>query len=145
MRSNMPKSMDAPAYEDGPTVEDTVPDRSAALAFACVEYGDLLDYCRHIIGAALNSLPPAQTSIVRLYYLDGLTLEDTALQCGMASKQAAKETEERALDRLARGKYRRELRESLRAFEDIHAAKDDAWSTSRTETAALRNIEKEVR
>lgn len=145
---NYAESMDAPAYEDGPAVEDTVPDRGAALAFAGVEYGDLLDYCRRIISAALDSLPPAQAAIVRLYYLDGLTLEDTALQCGMSGKQAVKEAEERALYRLARGKYRRELRECLWAFEDFHAVRDaakaDAWSASRTETAALRNIEKEV-
>lgn len=107
---NYAESMDAPAYEDGPAVEDTVPDRGAALAFAGVEYGDLLDYCRRIISAALDSLPPAQAAIVRLYYLDGLTLEDTALQCGMSGKQAVKEAEDRALDRLARGKYRWELR-----------------------------------
>ena len=142
------ESMDAPAYEDGPAVEDTVPNRGAALAFAGVEYGDLLDYCRRIIGAAMGSLPPAQAVMVRLHYLDSLTLEDTALRCGMSSKQAVKEAEERALDRLARGKYRRELRECLWAFEDFHAARDaakaDAWSTSCTETAALRNIEKEV-
>ena len=97
------ESMDAPAYEDGPAVEDTVPNRGAALAFAGVEYGDLLDYCRRIIGAAMGSLPPAQAVIVRLHYLDSLTLEDTALRCGMSSKQAVKEAEERALDRLARG------------------------------------------
>ncbi len=142
------ESADAPAYEDGPTVEDTVPDRSAALAFADVEYGDLLDYCRRIIGAALDSLPPAQAAIVRLRYLDGLTLDEVAAR--RTSKQAVKEAEERALDHLARGKYRWELRECLWAFEDFHAAWDtaraDTWSTatSRTETAALRNIEKEV-
>ncbi len=137
------ESMDAPPYEDGPTVEDTIPDRSAALAFADVEYGDLLDYCRHIIGAALDSLPSAQAAIVRLHYLDGLTLDEVAAKRRLSSKQAVKEAEERALDRLARGKYRRELRECLWAFEDFHAARDAVWSTSRTETAALRNIEKE--
>ena len=83
---------------------------SAALAFTGAEYGDLLDYCRRIIGAALSGLPPAQAAIVRLHYLDGLTLNDTALQCGMSGKQAVKEAEDRALDRLARGKYRWELR-----------------------------------
>lgn len=145
------ESADAPAYEDGPTVEDTVPDRSAALAFAGVEYGDFLDYCRRIIGAALGSLTPAQAATVRLHYLDGLTLDEIAGRRRLSSKQAVKEAEERALDRLARRKYRRELWECLEVFEDFHAAKDaaraDLWSTtasSRTETAALRNIEKEV-
>lgn len=145
---NYAESMDAPAYEDGPAVEDTVPDRGAALAFAGVEYGDLLDYCRRIIGAALDSLPPAQAAIVRLHYLDGLTLDEVAARHRLSSKQAVKEAEKRALDRLARGKYRRELRECLWAFEDFQAARDaakvDAWSASRTETVALRNIEKEV-
>ena len=40
---------------------------------------------------------------ISLHYLDSLTLEDTALRCGMSSKQAVKEAEERALDRLAPG------------------------------------------
>lgn len=44
--------------------------------------------------------------------------------CGLSSKQAAKEAEERALDRLARGKYRRELRECLEAFGDFRAEKE---------------------
>lgn len=70
-------------------------------------------------------------------------LEDVASKCGQSSKQAVKEAEERALDRLARGKYRRELKECLDGFEEFRA---DTWNTigsSRTETAALRNIEKE--
>lgn len=138
------ESTDAFAYEDGPTVADTVPDESAALAFMSVEYGDFLDYCRRIIGAALDGLPQAQAAVVRLRYLDGLTLDEVAAR--RTSKQAVKEVEERALDRLARGKYRRELRECLDGFEDFRAARDAAragtWA-SRTETAALRNIEKE--
>lgn len=136
-------SADAPAYEDGPTVADTVPDESAALAFMGVEYGDFLDYCRRIIGAALDGLTPAQAAVVRLHYLDGLTLDEVAARRRLSSKQAVKEAEERALDHLARGKYRRELRECLDGFEDFHAVRDAAGA-SRTETAALRNIEKEV-
>ena len=62
------ESVDAPAYEDGPAVADTVPDKGAALAFAEVEYGDFLDYCRRIIGAALDGLSPAQAAIVRQHY-----------------------------------------------------------------------------
>lgn len=139
------ESADAPAYasEDSPTVADTVPDGSAVLAFVGVEYGDFLDYCRRIIGAALDGLTPAQAAVVRLYYLDGLTLDEVAARRRLSSKQAVKEAEERALDRLARGKYRRELRECLDGFEDFHAARDTTGA-SRTETAALRNIEKEV-
>lgn len=97
------ESADAPAYasEDSPAVADTVPDRGAALAFAEVEYGDFLDYCRRIIGVALDDLTPAQAAIVRQHYLDGLTLEDVASKFGQSSKQAVKEAEERALDRLA--------------------------------------------
>lgn len=137
------ESADAPAYEDGPAVADTVPDKGAALAFAEVEYGDFLDYCRRIIGAALDGLSPAQAAIVRQHYLDGLTLEDVASKFGQSSKQAVKEAEERALDRLARGKYRRELRECLDGFEDFRADTLSTIGSSRTETAALRNIEKE--
>lgn len=143
------ESTDAPAYEDGPVVADIVPDQGAFLAFMGVEYRDFLLYCRGIISAALDGLMPSQAAIVRLHYLDGLTLEDAAKMRGLSSKQAAKEAEERALDRLARGRYRQELRECLNVFEDFQAARDAAraglWSTtSHTETKALRNIEKEA-
>lgn len=144
------ESADAPVYrdEESLTVADTVPDGSANLAFADVEYRDFWDYCRYIIGAALESLTPTQAAVIRRHYLDSLTLEDIAEMCGLSSKQAVNETEERALDRLARGKFRRELRECLEAFEDFRAARDaaqlDQWATSRTETAALKNIEKEA-
>jgi len=46
--------------EDSPTVEETVPDKSAGLAFMGVEYRDFLTYCRNIIGAALGTLPDRQ-------------------------------------------------------------------------------------
>lgn len=144
------ESADAPVYrdEEGLTVADIVPSGDANLAFAEVEYGDFLRYCRCIIGAALDSLTPVQADVVRLHYLDGLILDEVAELHGLSSKQAVSETEERALDRLARGKYRRELRECLWAFEDFRAIRDsaraDLWSASRTEKAALRNIEKEM-
>ncbi len=143
------ESIDAPAYvsEYSPALSDIVPDSNAALAFAGVEYGHFLDYCRNIIAAALDGLTPAQAAILRLHYLDGQTLGEIAAMCGLSSKQAVNEAEERALDRLARGKYRRELRECLDAFTDFRAARDaakfDPYTGSRTETAALRHIEKE--
>lgn len=142
-------SADAPAYgeEDSPPVAETVPDQSASLAFMGAEYRDFLHYCRNVIGAALDSLTPAQADIVRLRYLDGLMLDEVAELRGLSSKQAVNETEERAIDRLARGRYRRELRECLNAFKDFRAVRDaaraDLWAASRTEAAALANIERE--
>lgn len=140
-------SLEAPAYgdEDGPAVADTLPDESASLAFTGVEYGDFLPYCRGIIGAAMESLTERQAEILRLRYLDGLPLEDVARMSGLSSKQAVSAAEERALDRLARGKYRRRLRECMDTLKDFRADREAARSclysaASHTETAALRNI-----
>lgn len=131
---------------DGLTLSELIPDEGAALAFVGVEYADFLSYCRGVIGAALDSLTPAQARIIRLHYLRGMTLEAAATRCGYSSKQAASETEQRGLFHMGRGKYRRELRECLTAFEDFRqygeAARSDTWSRtgiSRTEAAALVN------
>lgn len=140
-------SADAPAYQDGPTVAELVPDESAALAFTGVEYLDFLDYCRRVIVAALDALPPVQGALLRLHYLEGRTLEEAAPLCGLSCKQAASDTESRALLRLERGKYRRELRECLEAFQDFQeyqeAAGRETWKRtglSRTEAAALVSV-----
>lgn len=129
---------------DGPTVGELLPDDGAALAFIGVEYADFLDYCRRVIAAALDTLPPPQGALLRLHYLKGRSLEDTARLCGLSCAQAASDTAARALLRLERGPYRRELRECLEAFEDFReyqeAAKCEAWrrtGISRTEAAAL--------
>lgn len=147
-------SVEAAAYRDdpdGPTVADMLPDDGAALAFVGVEYADFLSYCRGVIGAALNTLTPAQAAVVRLHYLEDWTLDEAAALCGLSSKQAASDTEQRGLARMERGKYRRELRECLTAFDDFHAydeaAKRDIWGRtgiSRTEAAALVNMGRET-
>lgn len=135
---------------DGPTVGDMLPDEAAALAFTGVEYADFLTYCRGVIGAALDSLTPAQAGIIRLHYLNGWTLKAAAIRCGLSGKQAASDTEKRGLFRMELGKYRRELRECLTAFDDFHAygeaARNDTWrktGLSRTE-AALVNTGRET-
>lgn len=140
-------SLDAPAVagdEDSAPVVDLIADEGAALAFTGVEYLDFLDYCRHLIAAALDTLPPAQGDLLRLHYLKGRSLEDAASLCGLSCKQAASDTAFRALMRLERGRYRRELRDCLEAFEDFRAyrtaAKCETWrrtGLSRTEAAAL--------
>ena len=140
-------SLDAPALEwdeDSAPAVDYIPDGGAALAFMGVEYVDFLDYCRRLIRAALDTLPLVQGALLRLHYLEGRTLEDAAPLCGLSSKQAASDTEFRALLLLSRGKYRRELRECLEAFEDFQeyqtAEKRETWrhtGLSRTEAAAL--------
>lgn len=129
---------------DGPTVGELLPDDGAALVFMGVEYADFLDYCRRVIAAALDTLPPPQGTLLRLHYLEGRSLEDTARLCGLSCAQAASDTAARALLRLERGQYRRELRDCLEAFEDFReyqaAAKYETWSRtgiSRTEAAAL--------
>lgn len=147
-------SAEAAAYRDdpdGPTVGELLPDEAAALAFTGVEYADFLTYCRGVIGLALDSLTPAQAGIIRLHYLKGWTLDEVARICGLSSKQAASETEQRGLFHMERGKYRRELRECLTAFDDFHAygeaAQRDTWSRtglSRTEAAALVNAGRET-
>ena len=141
------ESSETPTYEDGPTVADTVPDARASLAFIGVEYREFMRYCRGIISTALKTVMDQQAIILRLHYLDGMTLEDITEMRGLSSKQAASETEERALNRLACGKYRRELRECLDTLEDFRADRDatkaDLWSIGRTEKAALLNITKE--
>lgn len=144
-------SIDGPAFPDepdGPTVGEGLPDDGAALAFSGVEYADFLDYCRGMIGAALDTLTDAQAALLRLHYLEGRSLGDAASLCGLSSKQAASEAEYRALSRLARGKYHRELRECLTAFDDFRAygeaAQRDTWrrtGISRTEAAAIVKAE----
>lgn len=143
-------SLDAPAVagdEDSDPAVELLPDGGAALAFIGVEYADFLDYCRRVIAAALDTLPPAQGALLRLHYLKGRSLEDAAPLCGLSCKQVASDTEYRALLRLERGPYRRELRDCLEAFEDFReyqtAAKCETWrrtGLSRTEAAALVNI-----
>lgn len=143
-------SLDAPAVagdEDSDHAVDLLPDGGAALAFMGVEYADFLDYCRRLIRAALETLPPAQGALLRMHYLEGRSLEYAAPLCCLSSKQAASDTEFRALLRLERGKYRRELRECLEAFDDFReyqtAAKCETWrrtGLSRTEAAALVNV-----
>ena len=143
------ESIDAtanPNDPDGLTLSELIPDEGAALAFVGVEYADFLSYCRGMIGAALDSLTPAQARIIRLRYLRGMTLEAVAQICGLSSRQAASEAEERGLYDMWRGKYRRELRDCLTAFEDFRqygeAARSDTWSRtglSRTEAEALVN------
>lgn len=139
------ESADAPAYmgEDSPTIAETLPDKSAGLAFMDVEYRDFLAYCRNVIRAALATLPDRQAAIVRLHRLEGRTLDEIAMICGLSDKQAACDAKERALEHLARGKYRRELWECLAAFIDFRAAKSGPRNGSRTEAAALAHIEKE--
>lgn len=143
-------SLDAPAVagdEDSAPAVDLVADEGAALAFSGVEYRDFLRYCRRLICAALDTLPEVQAAVIRLHYLEGQTLEDAATLCGLSSKGAASDTEFRALLRLERGQYRRELRECLEAFEDFReyqrAARHESWRStglSRTEAAALVNV-----
>lgn len=142
-------SLDAPAVvgdEDSAPAVELIADEGAALAFVGVEYADFLSYCRGMIGAALDSLTPAQARIIRLHYLRGMTLEAAATCCGLSSKQAASETEQRGLSHMGRGRYHRELRECLTAFEDFReygeAGERETWSRtglSRTEAAALVN------
>lgn len=143
-------SLDAPAVagdEDSAPAVDLIADEGAALAFTGVEYLDFLDYCRRMIAAALDTLPPVQGALLRLHYLEGRSLEDAAPLCGLSCKQAASDTEFRALLRLERGKYRRELRDCLEAFEDFReyqeAAGRETWKRtglSRTEAGALVNV-----
>lgn len=109
-----------------------------------MEYADFLDYCRRLIAAALDTLPPTQSALLRLHYLEGRSLDAAALLCGLSCKQAAGDTEYRALLHLERGRYHRELRECLDAFRDFQeyqaAAKYETWKQtgiSRTEAAAL--------
>lgn len=143
------ESLDAPAVagdEDSAPAVDLIADEGAALAFTGVEYLDFLDYCRRVIATALDTLPAAQSAVLRLHYLEGRSLEAAAPLCGLSCKQAASDTEFRALLRLERGKYRRELRDCLESFEDFReyqtAAKCETWKRtglSRTE-AALVNV-----
>lgn len=140
-------SLDAPAVawdeDSGPAV-DTIPDDRAALAFTGVEYTDFLEYCRRVISVALDTLPAKYAALLRMHYLEGRSLEDTARLCGLSCTQAASDTAARALLRLERGSRRRELRDCLEAFEDFREYQDAAgretWKRtglSRTEAAAL--------
>lgn len=143
-------SLDVPAVagdEDSAPAVDLIADEGAALAFTGVEYLDFLDYCRRLIAVALDTLPSAQGDLLRLHYLKGQSLEDAASLCGLPCKQSASDTAFRALLRLERGRYRRELRDCLEAFEDFRAyrtaAKRETWrrtGLSRTEAAALVNV-----
>lgn len=141
------KGIDEAAFRedpDGLTVEEITPDDGAALAFMGVEYEDFMTYCRGMIGAALDTLTDAQAALLRLHYLEGRSLEAAAPLCGLSGEQAASEAKYRALSRLEHGRYCRELRECLAAFDDFRAygeaAQWDTWSRtgiSRTEAAAI--------
>ena len=63
--------------------------------------------------------PPEYAALLRLHYLEGRTLEETAPLCGFASKQTASDAEKRARRRLERGSHRRALRDCLEAFNDF--------------------------
>lgn len=78
-----------------------------------VEYRDFLPYCRNFIRAALATLPDRQAAIVRLHRLEGRTLDEVAMMCGLSSKQAACEVEERALEHLARENIGRNYENAL--------------------------------
>lgn len=100
-----------------------------------------------MIREALDTLPERMGKLLRLHYLEGLSLEKAASLCSLSSRQAASDTEFAALLRLERGKYRRELRDCLEAFEDFQqyreAASRETWrrtGLSRTEAAALVNV-----
>lgn len=122
-----------------------IEDGGAALAFMGVEYADFLTYCRGVINAALDTLNHRQRIIVKLYYLEGYTQEDIrAYLHRRISSAAIGQIRETALFRLESGKYARELRECLEAFEDFHtyhsAANGSRWKEtglSQTEAAAL--------
>ena len=116
-------SLDAPAFRDdpeSPSIADATPDESAAIAFMDIEYKDFLEYCRRVIGAALDSLPEEQAGAIRLHYLKGMTLDSIAELYHKSSRTAIIATIQRAFYRLTHGsKYRRPLRECLEAFEDF--------------------------
>lgn len=146
-------SADATAYPDdpdGPTVVEGIPDNSAALAFMGVEYADFLDYCRGVIGAALETLTENQADILRLHYLEGRSPEEIARLRGLSCGQSVRDAEIRAFYRLEHGKYRLVLRKCLEAFEDFHdyyfaahSSSIDSFMRSRTsstEAAALVKI-----
>ena len=109
-----------------------------------VEYADFLTYCRGVINATLDTLTKRQERVLRLYYLEGRTLEETAGIAGLSCGEAAKQVKEIALCRLESGKQSLDLRECLKAFEDFHtyhsAANGTHWRStglSQTEAAAL--------
>lgn len=114
-------SIDEPAIQDdpdSPPAAEAIPDDGAALAFVGVEYADFLTYCRGVIEAALELLPAAQADLLRLRYFEGRSQQKVAKMCGLSCKQAVSDTESRLLYRLEHGKYQRDLRDCLDAFED---------------------------
>ena len=115
------RSIDEPAFsdEEGTPVISQIEDSGAALAFTGIEYSDFIRYARLIIDSALGMLPEKQAAILKLHYLENIPLDQAAPAAGIASKQAASCTAERALCRLANGKYSRELRACLDAFDDF--------------------------
>lgn len=115
-------SADSPAYQDdpeGPSVGDMVEDESAAFAFDCVEYADLVQYSRRLIVSAFSTLPEKQRNLLTAYFFSECSLYAAAELSGYSCKQAAFDGMKRALRYLQRGSHSRRLRACLDAFEDF--------------------------
>lgn len=113
------ESIDEPIKADDPTsgtLEDLLEDPGGEYAFCFVEYIEFLFYVRNLIYAALHSLSPRQCECIEKCYLMGMSLEEAA---GGRSKQCADLAIKNGFRILRRGKYRRQLWEALKGFEDF--------------------------
>lgn len=140
-------NLDEPAKTDEGEADPAITcieDEGAALAFMGVEYADFIKYTRNLINAALATLPEKQATILTAHYLKGKSMEESAKIAGISCKQSASCVVDRALYRLSHGRYTRDLRDCLEAFEDFRtyhsAAAGNRWRStgiSQTEAAAL--------
>lgn len=101
---------------------------TAESPFIAIEQQDFLQYTRSVIAAAMETLEPKQKAVLTEKYINKKSWKYCAEKCEFASKQSACEAAERALNKLARGKYSSQLRECLDEFNDYNEYKQASHS-----------------
>lgn len=125
-------SLDAPATndEDATPLSDLVSDETAQVPFIEVELSDHISYTRRLITSSLERLlNDRERQLIRLVYLEGLSLTRAGELAGYTSKQAASQACQRAILRLRCSSAARGLRAALAELEEYNVMADAAMST----------------
>lgn len=125
------ESLNGPAFwldSDSGEQLEYIEDDTSESPFIAIEQQDFLQYTRSVIAAAMETLEPKQKAVLTEKYLKNKTWQYCAEKCKYADKRTAWEAAERALSRLARGKYSRQLRECLDEFNDYNEYKQASHS-----------------
>ena len=125
------ESLNSPAFqwssESGERLE-YIEDDAAENPFTYIEEQDFLRYTRSVIAAALETLEPKERAVLIDKYINGKSWQYCAEKHGYNSKASVCEAGERALDRLERGKFSRQLRECLDGFNEYNEYKQASYN-----------------